>query len=93
MVTEWVGWAVAVDHDGYPLAVVRTTDGGRLWRDCGPPGLHGQPLRAAFYGARDAWVTWSFPLKRAWPVTYRTTDGWRSWERMGSRSTTARYRL
>jgi photosystem II stability/assembly factor-like uncharacterized protein len=84
MVTERIGWAVAVDHDGYPMAVVRTADGGRLWRDSGPPGLRGQPLRAAFYSARDARVTWSFPLKRAWPVTYRTINGGRSWERMGS---------
>ena len=82
MITTRVGWAVAVDHNGYPSALVRTVDGGRVWRDAGPPGLRGQRLRAAFYTAREAWVTWS---PRVWgrPVTYRTTDGGLSWSRMG----------
>jgi len=83
MLTPRIGWAVAVDKNGYPLAVVRTTDGGRAWRTAGPPGLRGQRLRAAFYGPRDAWVTWSRPWSRAWPVSYRTTDGGRTWARMG----------
>ncbi len=84
MLTPRIGWAVAVDKNGFPLAVVRTTDGGREWRTAGPPGLRGQPLRAAFYGAREAWVTWSSPGSRGRPVTYRTTDGGRTWARMGS---------
>src|SRR6266567_994430 len=84
MLTPRIGWAVAVDKNGFPLAVVRTTDGGREWRTAGPPGLRGQPLRAAFYGAREAWVTWSSPGSRGWPVTYRTTDGGRTWARTGS---------
>lgn len=84
MITTQAGWAVAVDHNGNPFAVVRTIDGGRVWQEAGPPGLRGQGLRAAFYSARDAWVTWSHPSSRAWPATYRTTDGGRSWVRMGS---------
>ena len=84
MLTPLIGWALAVDKNGYPLAVVKTTDGGREWRAAGPPGLRGQALRAAFYGTRDAWVTWSSPWSRAWSVTYRTTDGGRIWARMGS---------
>jgi photosystem II stability/assembly factor-like uncharacterized protein len=83
MVTPRVGWAMAVDRDGYPVTVVRTSDGGRVWRAAGPPGLHGQGLRAAFYGPSDAWATWSFTLRRAWPVTYQTADGGRTWQRMG----------
>src|SRR6266566_7059375 len=54
MITTQVGWAVAVDHNGYPLAVVRTIDGGRVWREAGPPGLRGQGLQAAFDSARVA---------------------------------------
>src|SRR6266568_3497128 len=84
MVTQRIGWAVADDHNGYPLAVVRTVDGGRTWRAAGPPGLSVRGLSAAFYSARDAWVTWSALRSRAWPVTYRTTDGGRTWARMGS---------
>lgn len=83
MVTRRIGWAVAVDRNGDPAAVVRTIDGGRMWRDAGPPGLRGQGLRAAFYSAGDAWVTWNRPWRRAWPVTYHTTDGGRAWARMG----------
>lgn len=83
MITTQVGWAVAMDHNGYPFAVVRTIDGGRIWREAGPPGLGGQGLDAAFYGTREAWVTWS-PRNWAWPVTYQTTDGGRTWKRMGS---------
>jgi photosystem II stability/assembly factor-like uncharacterized protein len=84
MATRRVGWAVSVGRDGYPLTVVRTADGGLTWRDAGPPGLSGQGLRAAFYSARDAWVTWSRPFHPAWPVTYKTTDAGRTWTRMGS---------
>src|SRR5947207_9054612 len=36
MITTQVGWSVAVDHNGYPFAVVRTVDGGRTWRIAGP---------------------------------------------------------
>jgi photosystem II stability/assembly factor-like uncharacterized protein len=87
MVTQRVGWAVAVDRNGYPVAVVRTVDGGRVWRDAGPPewpGPSGLASRAAFYTAADAWVTWNNPWRRAQPVTYQTTDGGRTWARMGS---------
>lgn len=84
MVTPRIGWAVAVDRNGYPLAVVKTADGGRTWRDSGPRGLRGQGLYSAFYSSRDAWVTWNHPRRRSWPVTYRTTDGGRTWARMGS---------
>ena len=77
------GWAVTVNRDGVPVNVVRTADGGRTWRAAGPPGLHGQQLRASFLSARDAWVTWSFPGRRAWPVTYRTANSGRTWERLG----------
>jgi hypothetical protein len=84
MVTSRVGWAVAVDRNGYPVAVVRTTDGGRVWQGAGPRGMRGQGLRAAFYNARVAWVTGSHPWSRAWPVIFRTTDGGRTWVRMGS---------
>ena len=84
MITPQVGWAVSVDHGGNPRAVVRTTDGGRVWADAGPPGLTGQGLRAAFYGASDAWVTWSGRTPRTRPVTYRTADGGATWSRMGT---------
>lgn len=84
MVTPQVGWAVAVDHNGYPMAVVRTSDGGLVWQDAGPHGIGGQGLRAVFYSARVAWVTWSHPRSQAWPVIFRTTDGGRTWARMGS---------
>lgn len=84
MVTPQVGWAVAVDRNGYSIAVVRTADGGRTWRDVGPPGLSGHAWNAAFYSSRDAWVTWNNPRRRARPVIYRTTDGGRTWARMGS---------
>lgn len=82
MVTPQSGWAVALDGNGDPLAVVRTVDGGRVWRDAGPPGLRGQRLRAAFYSASDAWLTWNPPF---WgrPVTYRTTNGGLTWSRLG----------
>jgi photosystem II stability/assembly factor-like uncharacterized protein len=83
MVTPRIGWAMAVDRDGYPVTVVRTIDGGRVWRAAGPAGLHGQGLRVAFYGACGAWATWSFTLRRAWPVTYRTTNCGRTWHAMG----------
>jgi photosystem II stability/assembly factor-like uncharacterized protein len=82
MVTPQAGWAVALDGNGYPLAVVRTVDGGRVWRDAGPPGLRGQRLSAAFNSASDAWLTWN-PKSRGRPVTYRTTNGGRTWSRMG----------
>ena len=84
MITPQIGWAVAVDRNGNPLAVVRTSDGGRTWRDSGPPGLRGQGLYASFYGARDAWVTWNRPRRRSRAVTYHTTDGGRTWARMGA---------
>jgi len=83
MFTPRVGWAVTVDRDGVVVDVVRTADGGRTWRSAGPPGLHGLQLQASFYSTRDAWVTWSFPGPRGWPVTYRTTDGGRHWQLMG----------
>jgi len=83
MITPRVGWAVAVDFYGYPLGLVRTTDGGRVWRDAGPPGLAGVGLAAAFFSADDAWVTWSDPNSRAWPAIYRTADGGVSWSRLG----------
>jgi Protein of unknown function (DUF4232) len=46
MITPQVGWAVSVDDDGNPRGVVRTTDGGRVWSDAGPPGLN-QPSSPA----------------------------------------------
>jgi photosystem II stability/assembly factor-like uncharacterized protein len=87
MVTQRVGWAVAVDGNGYPVAVVKTTNGGRVWRDTGAPGRPGPSglaSRAAFYTAADAWVTWNNSKRRARAVTYQTTDGGRTWARMGS---------
>src|SRR5580704_5282009 len=82
MVTPQAGWAVALDGNGYPLAVVRTVDGGRVWRDAGPPGLRGQRLSAAFNSASDAWLTWN-PKSWGRPVTYRTANGGLTWSRMG----------
>lgn len=82
MVTPQVGWAVRVDGNGYPVGVVRTTDGGRVWRDTGPPGLRGQRLSAAFSSATDAWLTWN-PGFWGRPVIYRTIDGGVTWSRMG----------
>lgn len=82
MVAPRLGWALALDGNGNPRAVVRTVDGGRVWRAAGPPGLRGPRLSVAFYTASDAWVTWN---SRSWgrPVTYRTTDGGLTWDRMG----------
>ena len=84
MITAQVGWAVSAGDDGNPRGLVRTTDGGRVWSDAGPPGLTGAGLRAAFYGTKDAWVTWSGRRSRARPVTYRTADGGATWSRMGT---------
>lgn len=84
MITTQVGWAVAVDHNGYPFAVVKTVNGGWVWREAGPPRLRGQGLQAAFDSARAAWVTWNNPRGRGWPITYQTTNGGRAWRRMGS---------
>ena len=83
MFTPRLGWAVTVDRDGVFVDVVRTADGGLTWRSAGPRGLHGLQLQASFDSARDAWVTWSFPGPRGWPVTYRTTDGGLHWQLMG----------
>jgi len=82
MITGQVGWAVSAGDDGNPRGLVRTTDGGRVWSDAGPPGLTGAGLRAAFYGTNDAWVTWNGRRSRARPVTYRTADGGATWSRM-----------
>lgn len=84
MITPLVGWAVSVNANGNPRGVVRTTDGGRIWSDAGPPALTGQGLRAAFYGTNDAWVTWTGPGLRSRPVTYRTVNGGATWSRMGT---------
>src|SRR5215471_50281 len=68
MITGQVGWAVSAGDDGNPRGLVRTTDGGRVWSDAGPPGLTGAGVRGAFYVTNDACFTGYGRRSRARPV-------------------------
>jgi photosystem II stability/assembly factor-like uncharacterized protein len=92
MITASTGWAVAGGPNQSTQILVRTTDGGRTWRDAGPAALRGPYFlwNASFYSARAAWLT----LLRAnltRPVIYRTTDGGRTWQRTGVAPVDATY--
>jgi photosystem II stability/assembly factor-like uncharacterized protein len=84
MITATTGWAVGGGPDQATTTLVRTTDGGRTWRDAGPPGLRGAFLwNASFYSARVAWLT-LLHANLTRPVIYQTTDGGLTWRRTGT---------
>src|SRR5215470_17046529 len=82
MITASIGWAVGGGPNLAATILVRTTDGGRTWRDAGPAGLRGAWWNASFDSARDAWLT-LLAANLTRPVIYRTVDGGRTWRRTG----------
>lgn len=85
------GWAVAFKGRFEPVSVVRTTDGGRHWKDVtpqAPPGLRLSPLGVGWLRARTplgAWAQSSLEQltpdgqPSSSPVVFHTLDGGQTW--------------
>ncbi|MDQ2906717.1 MAG: YCF48-related protein [Chloroflexota bacterium] len=87
MVDQQVGWAVGVGptSDNNYGSVLRTSDGGKHWKDVTPPGLPGHGVDYLYI--LDAQTVW-LPVWQSGPVgqmatikwLYRTFDAGASWQ-------------
>src|SRR3990172_12599439 len=77
MIDNRTGWAVADVGRGATTRILRTEDGGLSWRDRSP--LDGDFFHGYFLDGSTAWAwtTWG-------GLAFRTPDGGRSWEEVGS---------
>jgi len=77
MVSPTTGWAFTGDR------LVRTTDGGVQWVDVSPPSLPDRvpvDTSAYFLDARHAWITETTGGSGFSLVSFRTSDGGRTWQ-------------
>ncbi len=74
MIDEETGWALG---DG---ALLRTTDGGRRWRDVTPTGVKSGAITCEFLDGERAWVAAGGGMTATEVTICRTADGGRSWQ-------------
>jgi photosystem II stability/assembly factor-like uncharacterized protein len=78
--TTW--WAVVANNFTGRSKVVRTTDGGRHWRDLRPPvKIVGS---SSFVGNDTAWIEAGALHPPRFEPVYRTLDGGRTWRRLAN---------
>lgn len=77
MMDATTGWADGLVGNGEENRILRTTDGGRTWRDVSPVPLAHRGFGAFFLNTQLAWA-WD----RESGVIWRTQDGGQSWTQL-----------
>jgi photosystem II stability/assembly factor-like uncharacterized protein len=85
MINRETGWAMTdpryVSVCGRESCLLRTTDGGTVWRDVTPLKSPGQKVRLWKFTALSALIAWVIPTREAGSSgqIFRTTDGGSTW--------------
>lgn len=85
MINATEGWAIGASQPELPEPVLRTSDGGKTWKNVTPPGDPSRAQAAAFFSdAKTAWVAYStlVPASNVVgdAVVWQTHDGGQTWQ-------------